>query len=87
MKKAAVHSTSLPAKHHVVSTALHVRPMIFDTAWRIVLPVAAMAVLGILADAYFDSKPWLALLGVAVGFVFASILVKHQVADEFHDEK
>jgi hypothetical protein len=83
MKKAVAHSTTLPAKHHVVSAS----PIIFDTAWRIVLPGAGMAGVGILADSYLESGPWLALLGLAVGFVLASVLVKHQTADEFGEEK
>lgn len=69
------------------SVNLHAGPMLLDTAWRIGLPVAAMSTLGILADSYFDSKPWLALLGLAVGCAFAGILVKQQAIDAPDDEK
>jgi hypothetical protein len=51
-----------------------------DTTWRIATPVILFAVLGIMADRTFGSKPWVTLLGVIIGFVFAVLLVKRQLA-------
>lgn len=61
--------------------------MVLDTAWRIVLPVTSMSILGVVADSILDSGPWLGLLGLMIGFVFASVLVKHQAGDDGHAEK
>ena len=51
-----------------------------DTTWRIATPVILFTALGILADRHFGTKPWLTLLCVAVGFVFAALLVRRQLA-------
>lgn len=50
-----------------------------DTTWRMATPVILFAVLGILADRRFGSKPWLTLLSVIIGFVGAVLLVKRQL--------
>jgi F0F1-type ATP synthase assembly protein I len=50
-----------------------------DTTWRIAAPVILFTVLGILADRKFGSKPWITLLCVIIGFVFAVLLVKRQL--------
>jgi F0F1-type ATP synthase assembly protein I len=51
-----------------------------DTTWRIATPVILFTVLGIIADRKFGSKPWITLLCVVIGFVFAVLLVKRQLA-------
>ena len=50
-----------------------------DTTWRMVVPVVSVALLGIFADRAFETKPWLTLLGLVVGFVIAGWLVKLQL--------
>jgi F0F1-type ATP synthase assembly protein I len=51
-----------------------------DTTWRIATPVILFTVLGIIADRKLGSKPWITLLCVVIGFVFAVLLVKRQLA-------
>jgi hypothetical protein len=77
MKKAAAHTTIL---HHGQKITT-VKPQMLDTVVRIVAPVAALTAVGVLADGRFDSKPWLALLGLAAGCVLAGVLVKRQDSD------
>lgn len=50
-----------------------------DTTWRIAVPVLLFAGVGIFADRNWGSKPWLTLLGTAIGFVCAALLVKRQL--------
>jgi F0F1-type ATP synthase assembly protein I len=79
MKKAAAQSTTKPASGNdhfgLGSLALD----FLDTTWRIAVPVVIFAVLGIVADKQFGSKPWLTLLGMVIGFVFAGLLLKKQL--------
>ena len=58
-----------------------------DTTWRIAVPVILFAALGIWADRSFGSKPWLTLLAVVVGFVFAGLLLKRQLDAVAKQEK
>jgi len=80
MKKAAAHTTSL--QHKQPTTKLRISRVLFDTAWRIGVPVVAGSVLGLVADSFFGSKPWLSLLGVTIGLAFAGLLVKQQVIED-----
>lgn len=51
----------------------------FDTTWRITVPVLLFAVAGLFIDKAVGSKPWVTLLGAAIGFYFAAQLVKRQI--------
>ncbi len=79
MKKAAAQPTTKPASGNdhfgLGSLALD----FLDTTWRIAVPVVIFAVLGIVADRHFGTKPWLTLLGMVVGFGFAGLLLKKQL--------
>ncbi|HEX8762907.1 MAG TPA: AtpZ/AtpI family protein [Candidatus Saccharimonadales bacterium] len=79
MKKAAAHpttkSTSGNDRFSLGSLALD----FLDTTWRIAVPVVIFAVLGIVADKRFGSMPWLTLLGMVIGFIFAGMLLKKQL--------
>ena len=59
--------------------SLNVGRELADTTWRIAVPVVVFAGLGLLADRSISSAPWFTLVGMAVGFVFASLLVKRQL--------
>jgi F0F1-type ATP synthase assembly protein I len=61
--------------------------MVWETAWRIVAPVAAFTIAGVFADGQMDTKPWLALLGLMIGSVVAGVLVRRQIGDLPLDEK
>lgn len=52
---------------------------IADTTWRMTVPVVIFAFIGIYCDIKFQTKPWLTLLAVVIGFYFAIILVKQQI--------
>jgi F0F1-type ATP synthase assembly protein I len=52
---------------------------LLDTAWRIAIPVLVFASAGIFVDSKVGSAPWVTLSGMAVGFVFAGLLVKKQL--------
>lgn len=55
---------------------LHIGREIVDTTWRIAVPVLLFAGIGIALDLQFDTAPWLTLLGVVIGFGFATLLIK-----------
>lgn len=78
MKKAA-HSTSQTLAPEPVFTALSVGAQLLDTTWRIVVPVLALAILGILFDRHFGTKPWVTIFATVVGFGIAAWLVKRQL--------
>ena len=50
-----------------------------DTAWRVAVPVLVFVAPGILADRHFKTAPWLTLLALVIGLVFAGLLVKRQL--------
>ncbi len=53
---------------------------LLDTTWRMTVPVVIFVGIGIAIDIAVGSKPWVTLLGTVVGFYFAIILVKRQIA-------
>ncbi len=65
-------TTPAPKKLNVVRE-------IADTTWRMTIPVVIFAFIGIFIDVKLDSKPWVTLLGVAVGFYFAYVLIRKQI--------
>lgn len=79
MKKAAAHpTTKSPRDENPLALGVVVGDL-FDTTWRIAVPVVLFAVLGIMADRQFESKPWLTLLSTVIGFVMAALLIKRQL--------
>jgi F0F1-type ATP synthase assembly protein I len=58
---------------------LHILRELAETTWRIALPVVIFAVIGIIGDLHFRTRPWLTLSSVVVGFIIAGILVKRQI--------
>lgn len=79
MNKAADSTTN--TSHNNDSLSLGAIALdLLDTAWRIAAPVLLFAVAGLLGDRQFNTKPWLTLLGMVIGFVGAGLLVKAQLA-------
>jgi F0F1-type ATP synthase assembly protein I len=80
MKKSGSAKTvsSNAKKPSLSSPKEHAGSELAGTVWRIAVPVAGFVAAGAVADDYFGSSPWLALVGVVIGFVLASLLVKHQ---------
>jgi len=78
-KKAAAPTTnSLSGKDHFDLGTLATD--LLDTTWRIAVPVLLFAGAGIFIDAKTGSAPWCTLLGTGIGFIFAGLLVKKQLA-------
>lgn len=78
MKKAA-HPTSPATAPEPIFTVFSVGAQLLDTTWRIAVPVLAFAVLGILFDRHFGTKPWVTVGASAIGFGIAALLVKRQL--------
>lgn len=78
MNKAADSTTKSPRE--VDPFALGTLALdLMNTAWRIAVPVLLCAVGGLLLDRKLDVAPWLTLLGTAIGFGFAFLLIKKQI--------
>ncbi len=50
-----------------------------DTTWRMFLPVIGATILGVWGDRTLATKPWLTILGIVVGVIVASLLVRAQI--------
>ena len=79
MKQAAAHPTTRTPHAEPQLGVGSVALTFLDTTWRIATPVILFTVLGIVGDRHFGSKPWLTLLAVLIGFLFAVLLVKRQI--------
>ena len=78
MNKAADSTTKPPKSEPSVLGTILID--LADTAWRIAVPVLLFAGIGIVIDKKIGSAPWVTLVGVVIGFVFAGLLVKRQLA-------
>jgi F0F1-type ATP synthase assembly protein I len=80
MKKTAAHSATSINKTNTTQTisTLELGRSYFSTGWRIVTPVVLLVFIGAIGDTQLGSKPWLTLVGLVVGFMIASLLVKQQ---------
>jgi F0F1-type ATP synthase assembly protein I len=79
--KPAADSPTTKSREHDAQMGVNIIALTFlDTTWRIATPVILFTVLGIVADRSFGTKPWLTLPSVIIGFVFAVLLVKRQLA-------
>jgi hypothetical protein len=54
---------------------LRIGQALLATTWRIAVPVVLFTGLGIFLDLHLGTKPWLTLLGVAIGFVLAGVMI------------
>jgi F0F1-type ATP synthase assembly protein I len=84
-KKAAVPTTNSPSANDRFSLSALAGDLL-DTAWRIAIPVLLFAGAGIFIDAKTGSEPWCTLLGTVIGFIFAGLLVKKQLATAAEQE-
>jgi len=51
-----------------------------DTTWRMFVPAVGLTLLGVWADGQFQTKPWLMIIGIVLGFLGAFFLVKKQIS-------
>ncbi len=52
----------------------------FELGWQISIPLVLFAFAGRFADKYFDTSPWLLVVGVVIAAVSSSFLVYRKVA-------
>lgn len=50
-----------------------------DTTWRMFVPSVGLTLLGVYLDEQFQTKPWLMIIGILIGFLGAFLLVKAQI--------
>ena len=50
-----------------------------DTTWRMFVPTIGLLLVGGALDEQYHTKPWLMLVGVALGGAIATYLVKKQL--------
>jgi len=50
-----------------------------DTTWRMFIPTIGLTLLGVYGDNTFTTKPWLTIVGIITGTVFAGLLVRNQL--------
>lgn len=50
-----------------------------DTTWRMFVPTVGLTVLGLLADKWLQTTPWLMTAGIVLGIFAAFALVKRQL--------
>lgn len=86
MKQAAEKTTNLASDKTPFSAGI-IGLTLLDTAWRIAVPVILFACIGIFADLKLDTKPWLTLLAVVMGFVISGFLVKKQLEAVEREER
>ena len=67
---------SAPTSEHTTATLLLTMA---DTTWRMVVPTAVLAVLAVMADLKFGTKPWLTMASVPVGLGLSALLVRRQM--------
>lgn len=77
MKVSPNHSDDTPTPP-AKSTVVLLLGSIADTTWRMFVPSIGMTLLGVAADSSFNTKPWLTLLGIALGVAVTLVLVRNQ---------
>lgn len=55
-----------------------------DTTWRMFVPTVGLTVLGLLADKWLMTTPWLMIVGIVCGALAAFVLVKRQLKKVQH---
>jgi hypothetical protein len=58
-----------------------------DTTWRMFVPTVGLTVLGLLADKWLHTTPWLMSAGIVIGAGIAYLLVRRQIKKVKQDDK
>jgi hypothetical protein len=61
------------------STVILLLTTIGDTTWRMFVPTIGLTILGLLADKWLHTTPWIMIVGIIAGAYIAYILVKRQI--------
>jgi len=62
------------------SGGLYLITSMADTTWRMFVPTVGLLLVGNAFDEQLHTRPWLLLVGVAVGGCISAILIKKQLA-------
>lgn len=68
-----------PPNSHNTSTVILLLGIAADTTWRMFVPVLGLTALGVWGDRSFGTKPWLTVVGLAIGTAIAALLVRNQL--------
>lgn len=60
------------------SSIIPLMTTIGDTTWRMFVPAIGFTLLGVWCDHVWHTKPWLMIVGIALGFLGAYLLVSRQ---------
>lgn len=50
-----------------------------DTTWRMLIPTALLAAVGVFMDLKFGTKPWITLASIPVGLMASAGLIRRQL--------
>jgi F0F1-type ATP synthase assembly protein I len=53
--------------------------IIFDTSWRMFVPIIGLAVLGVIIDNEMVTKPFATIAGIIIGVTVSAVLVARQI--------
>ncbi len=63
----------------ISSTVILLLVTMGDTTWRMFVPIIGLMVLGLLADQWLHTKPWIMIIGIVAGVILAALLIKRQL--------
>lgn len=69
------------------STVVLLLSDIADTSWRMFVPTVGLTVLGLLADRWLHTTPWIMSAGIVLGALIAYLLVRRQIKKVKKDDK
>ncbi len=65
-------------KDDSVNMAKSLFGLMADTTWRMFIPTIGFTLFGVWLDTKLSTKPWLMLVFIIIGFLFAGLLVYRQ---------
>ncbi|HSW77561.1 MAG TPA: AtpZ/AtpI family protein [Candidatus Chromulinivoraceae bacterium] len=69
------------------STVVLLLGTIGDTTWRMFVPTIGLTILGLLADKFFHTTPWIMVTGIVLGAYLAYALVRRQIKKVKQDDQ
>ncbi|HEX7483604.1 MAG TPA: AtpZ/AtpI family protein [Candidatus Saccharimonadales bacterium] len=61
------------------STVVILLTTIADTTWRMFIPTIGLTILGLMADKWLQTTPWIMVVGIILGAYLAYVLVRNQI--------
>ncbi len=75
MEESPKKTTKQPQKN----AAVLLLGTIADTTWRMFVPAVGVTVIGVMSDRFFDTTPWLTIVGIVTGSSLSALLVTRQI--------